>query len=112
MGSPMTTTTTDETTTANRVARAVRNSGEAGMTWIEVAGTLAMHHGPVSGALSRLESEGVISRLVEQRSGNSVYVMPEYRRGRQRATSRRRPLDDFLEEMLTSYDDDGHCVAL
>lgn len=101
-----------EPTTSDKVATVLANAGVDGATWQEIAGILGLHHGAVSGALSRLEASAEADRLTEKRGGNSVYVLAQHRHGRRRATAKSKPLDEFLERMLSSYDDDGHCLAL
>jgi hypothetical protein len=47
----------------------------------KVAGKV--YYGPVSGAMSRLAKEGVLTRLKEKRGGHSVYVLTEQVNGRE-----------------------------
>ncbi len=62
----------------SEVIRALSHSGTAGLTWTELQKIVPLHHGTLSGALSVLHKEGVISRLTEKRNRCKVYVMPEY----------------------------------
>lgn len=50
-------------------------AGATGATWSELAETLGLHHGTVSGGLSVLHKAGVIARLVERRGKSKVYVI-------------------------------------
>ena len=50
--------------------------GAHGATWKELADTLGLHHGTISGGLSVLHKAGVIARLVERRDRCKVYVIP------------------------------------
>ena len=65
-----------------RVRRLVELRGTQGVTWKEIADTLATHHGAASGALSNLHEKGWVVRLREKRDRCSVYVTPEYVDGR------------------------------
>jgi hypothetical protein len=65
-----------------RVRRLVELRGTVGVTWKEVADTLATHHGAASGALSNLHEKGWVVRLTEKRDRCAVYVTPEYVDGR------------------------------
>jgi len=60
----------------------LRQVGERGLTWAELADILNTHHGPASGALSVLHKDGRIARLAHKRGGSKVYVLPEYTAGR------------------------------
>lgn len=54
-----------------------------GATWKELSDYTGWHAGQSSGCLSVLHLEGVIVRLTERRNRCSVYVLPEYVRGRE-----------------------------
>lgn len=61
-----------------KVLESLRNSGITGLTWVELQKILPLHHGTLSGSLSVLHKQGVISRLSEKRNGCKVYVLPEF----------------------------------
>lgn len=61
----------------------LREAGDLGLTSAEIEKRTGLGHGPVSGALSSMHKEGVITALkVVRRNGCGVYVMPENVRGR------------------------------
>lgn len=64
------------------VVRVLRDSGWRGKTWRELGIDLNLHHGTVSGALSVLHKQGLISRLKETRQRCKVYVLNQYVNGR------------------------------
>ena len=81
--------------TAKRQARALallEASGDHGLTWDELARSVAWHHGQASGVLSVLHKTGRIDRLAERRGRSAVYVTPEFVFGREtRPHGRRKP---------------------
>jgi hypothetical protein len=56
-----------------------------GATWKELADATGLHHGQVSGALSKLHENGDIFQLVATRNGCHPYIIAQYR-------------DDFYDE--------------
>jgi hypothetical protein len=75
----------------DQVLQAVRDTGPAGVTSPEVEQAMGIHHGTASGALSRLNRDGRIARLLTKRDSSSVYVMPEHAAPADTAPLRRRP---------------------
>lgn len=71
-------------------------AGATGATWSELAETLGLHHGTVSGGLSVLHKAGVIARLVERRGKSKVYALPQYVQGRQTEEQGRRRSLSFI----------------
>jgi hypothetical protein len=61
----------------------LNNQRDYGATWKELSDYLDWHHGQSSGCLSVLHLEGVIVRLTQRRNRCSVYVLPEFVRGRE-----------------------------
>lgn len=56
--------------------------GTNGITWLETAEALNIHHGAASGALSVLHKEGRLARLALSRGDAKIYVLPLYAEGR------------------------------
>jgi hypothetical protein len=75
----------------DQVLQAVRDASLYGVTCPEVEQAMGIHHGTASGALSRLDRTGQITRLLTKRDGSSVYVMPEHAPTEDIAPSLRRP---------------------
>lgn len=69
------------TTTRRRqqVADLVRAEYTHGMTWAEVAKRTGLHHGQVSGALSKLHEMGRLFQVRETRNGSHPYVHADFR---------------------------------
>lgn len=69
------------TTTKRRrqIADLVRDGGLLGMTWAELAQRTGLHHGQVSGALSKLHEMGFIFQRRDTRNGCHPYVHSDYR---------------------------------
>jgi hypothetical protein len=63
-----------------RVMCAVREAGEDGITWQEVAREVGLHHGQASAALSNLHSLGHVFTLRKLRNKCHPYVAYEYRK--------------------------------
>lgn len=57
--------------------------GAQGLTWKELSTLQNWHAGQSSGCLSVLHLEGLVVRLTERRNRCSVYVLPEFVRGRE-----------------------------
>jgi hypothetical protein len=74
-----------------QVYQAVEQASLYGLTSSELEARTGLHHGTVSGALSRLDREQRIVRLATKRDGSSVYVMPEHAPPEDVAPPRRRP---------------------
>ncbi len=74
----------DGTTSARQgqVIFALANEGVFGMTVKELRAEFGWHHGQASGVLSVLHKVGSIDRLVERRDRCAVYVLPQFRCGR------------------------------
>jgi hypothetical protein len=62
-----------------KVMCAIREAGEDGMTWQEVARELELHHGQASAALSNLHSLGHVFTLRRLRNKCHPYVDRAYR---------------------------------
>lgn len=81
----------------------VEKAGERGVTWEELANKLKTHHGNASAALSILHKDGMLSRLVDKRGGNSIYVMTRFVSGRKTSSYRqnraRRLIDALMNDM-------------
>jgi hypothetical protein len=61
----------------------LREAGTIGMTVQELRKATGQHHGQVSGSLSSMHKEGLISALkLDRRNGCGVYVLPENVAGR------------------------------
>lgn len=56
----------------------MERSAGMGMTWIDVADTLDLHHGSASSVLSNLHAEGLIARTKRRRHGSRVYLKAEH----------------------------------
>jgi hypothetical protein len=67
--------------------------GPWGVTWLELAAVLDVHHGSASGVLSVLHKGGRICRLTERRNRCKVYCLPEYVNGRETEPHGRKPAD-------------------
>lgn len=57
----------------------VKDGGLLGMTWAELADATGLHHGQVSGALSKLHEMGFIFQRRDTRNGCHAYVHGDYR---------------------------------
>ena len=62
-----------------QIADLVREGGLLGMTWAELADATGLHHGQVSGALSKLHEMGFIFQRRDNRNGSHPYVHSDYR---------------------------------
>ena len=62
-----------------QIADLVREGGLLGMTWAELADATGLHHGQVSGALSKLHEMGFIFQRRDTRNGSHPYVHSDYR---------------------------------
>lgn len=60
----------------------LQDAKENGATWRDIALALEIHHGQASATLSVLHREGIIARLEERRNKCSIYVLPEFVKGR------------------------------
>jgi hypothetical protein len=98
---------TDGTTSRRQTAvlRYLKEAGYLGMTWVEVAGQMDLHHGAASGVLSTLHKAGHISRLSERRGKCQVYVHNDYVADRTTVAYKpnvsARLLEEVLNEVLT-----------
>lgn len=72
-----------------RIRHYLANSGNSGATAREVLQYLQKtynpteHHGNVSGSLSAMHKDGVVTRLRSRRDGYSIYVLPAHVAGRE-----------------------------
>ena len=57
----------------------LKNAGELGLTWKELATETGWHHGTASGVLSVLHQSGAIIRLYSVRNRCKVYVHQNYK---------------------------------
>ena len=65
-----------------QVLNMLKEQSVNGVTWLDVAEALEVHHGTASGTLSVLHKAGKITRLKETRNGSKVYVLPHDTDGR------------------------------
>lgn len=54
---------TDHKTRINRIGQLIQSASTRGLTWKELSEMTGLHHGQVSGILSKLHEEGVIFAL-------------------------------------------------
>jgi hypothetical protein len=98
-------------TTSRRQSQVIfllAGEGALGATWKEVADRLGWHHGQASGALSVLHKEGKVDRLTTRRNRCSVYVLPQFRLGRDAAPHGRRrtpPEREILLDLIAELRD-------
>lgn len=57
----------------------VAETGTTGATWHEIAELTGLHHGQVSGALSKLHENGDVFQLKTTRNGCHPYIVAAYR---------------------------------
>jgi DNA-binding transcriptional regulator GbsR (MarR family) len=57
----------------------INHRGPYGMTWAELAEVTGLHHGQVSGALSKLHEMGRLFQRRDTRNGCHPYVHSDYR---------------------------------
>jgi hypothetical protein len=57
----------------------INHRGPYGMTWAELAEVTGLHHGQVSGALSKLHEMGRLFQRRDTRNGSHPYVHSDYR---------------------------------
>lgn len=105
----------DGTTTRrqSQVIFLLAGEGALGATWKEVADRLGWHHGQASGALSVLHKEGKVDRLTTRRNRCSVYVLPQFRLGRDAAPHGRRrtpPEREILLDLIAELRDGDYYV--
>lgn len=62
-----------------QVSDYVRAEYTYGATWSEIANATGLHHGQVSGALSKLHEMGFIFQVRETRNGSHPYVHADFR---------------------------------
>jgi len=62
-----------------QILELVADSGLDGMTWAELADATGLHHGQVSGALSKLHEMAHVFQLKATRNGCHPYVYTDYR---------------------------------
>lgn len=98
-----------------RVIFALANEGVLGMTVKELRAEFGWHHGQASGVLSVLHKVGSIDRLVERRDRCAVYVLPQFRLGRDTVSQgrddppppERAILADLIAELRDAYAPDS-----
>lgn len=61
----------------------MRERGSLGVTWKDLSGKFGWHHGSASSHLTVLHKSGAIMRLMNRRERCRIYVLPEYRDGRE-----------------------------
>jgi hypothetical protein len=59
--------------------RLLKNAGELGLNWKELADKTGWHHGTTSGILSVLHQSGAIIRLYNSRNRCKIYVHQNYK---------------------------------
>lgn len=62
-----------------QVTKLVHDSWTHGMTWADIAHATGLHHGQVSGALSKLHEMGQVFQLRKTRDGSHPYVHVDFR---------------------------------
>lgn len=69
------------TTTRRRqqISDLVRSEYTYGMTWAELAKRTGLHHGQISGALSKLHEMGFVFQVKAARNGSHPYVHADFR---------------------------------
>jgi DNA-binding MarR family transcriptional regulator len=82
------------------VLAALRATGADGATWHELGRLLDLHHGQVTSTLSNLHKAGTVMRLVEKRDRSSVYVLPDFARGRETVAQGRARAADVYPHAL------------
>ncbi len=99
----------DGTTSArqSKVIFALANEGVFGMTVREVRAKFGWHHGQASGVLSVLHKVGAIDRLVERRDRCAVYVLPQFRLGRDAVSQGRKPRAEDEADLIRDAYDEG-----
>ena len=80
------------------VVRFVRERGERGATWTEVAKRFDLHHGQATGPLSVAHKDGDLTRLREERRGCGVYVAPEFVNGRETVPHGRNSVEQRIRD--------------
>ena len=90
-----------------RVIFALANEGVLGMTVKELRAEFGWHHGQASGVLSVLHKVGSIDRLVERRDRCAVYVLPQFRLGRDAVAHGRKPRAEDEADLIRDAYDEG-----
>lgn len=63
-----------------RTMALLSDAGSEGLTWVDLAQALDVHHGAASGVLSTLHKIGAICRVERRRNRCQVYVLRQYLR--------------------------------
>jgi len=61
-----------------RTMALLSDAGSEGMTWVDLAQALDVHHGAASGVLSTLHKVGAICRVERRRNRCQVYVLRQH----------------------------------
>jgi DNA-binding transcriptional regulator YhcF (GntR family) len=61
------------------VLRRLYEAGDTGMTWRELSSETGLHHGQISGVLSKLHEDGLVFALVARRAKCHPYVHSAFR---------------------------------
>lgn len=77
---------------------------ELGATARELGGYTGLEHQTYSSVMSNLHKTGRVVRLLEQRKGSEVYVLPEYVSGRPRSEYRPNAAARKMAELLSMVD--------
>lgn len=65
------------------IVKKMQQKKSIGFTTQEYEFLTGLSHGKVSGAFSKMHAEGLLVRLKEKRGKHSVYVLPEWVKGRE-----------------------------
>lgn len=100
----------DMTERSYQINRYLDYAGEYGCTWKDIADRMGTHHGTASGALSVMHKNKEIARLKDKRNGSSIYVLPEYIKGREtspyRSSAAKRALFELIDQIEADLDRD------
>lgn len=79
--------------------------GPIGATWRDIEQAGLGHHGQVTGSLTSLHKAGKVQRLKNQRNSASVYVLPQFVKGRDTSPYRpnRNSRQAYAEEVRALY---------
>jgi len=91
-----------------KINRYLHHAGEHGCTWMDIADAMGTHHGTASGALSVMHKNKEIARLKTKRNGSSIYVLPQYIKGRAtspyRSSAAKRALFELMDLIEADLD--------
>ena len=98
----------DMTERSYQINRYLHHAGEYGCTWQDIADRMGTHHGTASGALSVMHKNKEIARLKDKRNGSSIYVLPQYVKGRAtssyRSSAAKRALLELVDQIEADLD--------